>query len=363
MGRIIIADKEFNFELLKAGRWLKQTPYFEAALNFCKDWLMGKEKFTLQTSGSTGTSKTIIVNRKQMQISARATGKFFDVKPGFNLLGCLNTDMIGGKMMLVRALEWEANLYLYEPSATPMKLIHENQKIDFAAMVPMQLSTSIDDYDSYKKLHQIANLIIGGAPLNPILQVKAAELPINIFQTFGMTETLSHVALARIDKKGDLIYKALPGVKFSQNSTGNLEIYSPMSDPNHITTNDLVNLHSEFSFSWKGRSDFTINSGGVKLQPEQIEHQLTKLINTLYPGRRYFIFGEADIRLGEKVCLVMEEKDRKEKKAEDLLSNSKALLTKYAVPKKIYFLENFEETASGKINRLATINKLKQKNE
>lgn len=358
MGKIIIGDHELDLELIKTGRWTPQSSYFEAALNFCKEWLQGKDEFQLKTSGSTGTPKTITAHRKQMEISARATGRFFDIKPRSSLLGCLNTKMIGGKMMLVRAMEWNAHLHLFEPSANPLQSVRKDQTFHFGAMVPMQLSASIEDPASREKLLQINNLIIGGAPLNPSLQALAADLPINIYQTFGMTETLSHVALAKIEKHGDLIYKALPGVTFSQNVVGNLVINSPMSDPQEITTNDLVELYSESSFSWKGRSDFTINSGGIKLQPEQIELQLNKIINEQFPGQRYFIFGEADIQLGEKVCLVIEDIGENKKRAEDLLSSAKAILSRYAVPKKLYFLETFEETASGKVNRLATIEKL-----
>ena len=358
MGKIIIADLELDFELIKTGKWPTHPPYFEAALAFCHHYLNGQRVFQLHTSGSTGIPKSIQVNRQQMQASAKATGDFFSIPENADLLGCLNIEMIGGKMMLVRAMEWNANLYLFEPSANPLAAVPKRQSFSFGAMVPMQLAASIENADAYEKLLLIKNLIIGGAPLHRELQEKAASLPIQIYQTFGMTETVSHVALAKIKKEEDLVYSALPGVLFSQTVEGKLLINSPMSNPAEILTNDVVELLSETSFIWKGRADFTINSGGVKLQPEVIENQLAELIESLFPGSRYFVFGREDKTLGQKVCLLIEESAEAGKKAEVLLKEIKVLISRYAAPKKVYFLATFVETASGKVNRPATIEKL-----
>jgi o-succinylbenzoate---CoA ligase len=356
MSCIIIQGKELKFDKILSGSFRTQDPYIRKALDFCKEWLTGQQEFRLQTSGSTGKPKELLVTREQMAASAKATGEFFSVPAGSNLLCCLNVEMIGGKMMLVRAMEWNCRLYLEKPATNPL----ENLQVDFyfAAMVPMQLEACLGDAETFPKLLRIENLIIGGAPMNEQLRNSAAALPINIYQTFGMTETVSHVALAKLTPGQPPVYQALPGVKFSQTEDRKLVISSPTARPEILQTNDIVELIADFSFIWKGRADFTINSGGVKIQPEEIENQILPVLNRNFPGKRYFIFGRQDEKLGQKVCLLIENGIAGKNQASDLLREIKALVSKYAGPKAIYFLEEFEVTASGKINRRATIDKL-----
>ncbi|HSJ66305.1 MAG TPA: AMP-binding protein [Anditalea sp.] len=358
MGKIIIGNHVLSFDQIKKGIWPALSPYFEGALLFCREWLGGKETFDLQTSGSTGIPKKISVNRKQMEISAQATHDFFDIPEYADLLGCLNFEMIAGKMMLVRAMEWNSNIYLVEPSSDPLTSFGPDRKFYFAAMVPLQLSASIENPHSFQKLSNIQNLIIGGAPITMELKDKAADLPINIFQTFGMTETVSHVALAKIKRGEELIYQPLPGVHFSVDDTGKLSISAPMAQEKMLITNDIVKLYPDNSFTWTGRSDFTINSGGIKIHPEEIENIISTHINDTFPLCRFFIFGEKNQNFGEIICLLIEQSDGNDKQVEDLQKKLKVHLSKYLVPKKIYFLKSFEETASGKINRPATLEKL-----
>src|SRR5690554_4469576 len=169
MGTIIINQQEFSFQQIKERDWPKQTPYFETSLSFCRDWLNGKNVFELQTSGSTGSPKTIKVSRAQMSSSAKATGDFFNIQPQASLLCCLNTAMIAGKMMLVRAMEWDSFLYLVEPSSNPLLGFSADQSLDFATMVPVQLETCLGDEYSRGLVHRIQNLLIGGAPPSPAL--------------------------------------------------------------------------------------------------------------------------------------------------------------------------------------------------
>ncbi len=210
--QIIIGPHFLTPEVIKSGQWPDLEDYFDQSLRFCQEWLLGKKEFTLQTSGSTGKPKSIRVSRDQMALSAAATAKFFRIKPGSKLLCCLNTEMIAGKMMLVRAMEWNSDLYLQTPSSNPLLEVPESQHLDFIAMVPLQLENVLKLEHSKNLLKKISHAIIGGAPLSPSLREKAAQCSKNLYQTYGMTETVSHIALAKIKTDGPLVYRTLPGV-------------------------------------------------------------------------------------------------------------------------------------------------------
>src|SRR5690554_6037664 len=216
MGKIIINKQEFPFQQIRENKWPEQASYYQASLAFCNEWLNGKQSFELQSSGSTGTPKTIEVSRAQMSSSAKATGVFFGIRPEANLLCCLNTAMIAGKMMLVRAMEWDSILYIVEPQSNPLLSIDPVQQFVFATMVPLQLETCLHDAHTAQMLTHIVHLLIGGAPIADSLRHKAALLPGNLYQTYGMTETVSHIALANLKADGALIYELLPGVACRQ---------------------------------------------------------------------------------------------------------------------------------------------------
>ncbi|MBS9523065.1 AMP-binding protein [Litoribacter alkaliphilus] len=357
MGSLIINGEKIPFTDIATGSYKSTDPYFQQSLDFCKAWLLGKETFELQTSGSTGKPKTIIVARIQMEASAKGTGQFFNIQKGASLLCCLNTEMIAGKMMLVRGMEWDADVMLLKPIANPLAEIGE-ARFDFSAMVPLQLENVINNADTSSKLSDITYLIIGGAPMSEILRKRASAYPNSIYQTFGMTETVSHVALAKVGLQQSPVYKALPGVKFGQTEDRRLVISSPMGRENRLETNDIVQLISDEEFIWIGRADFAINSGGVKIHPEEIENQILPVLEKTFPGKNYFIFGLPDDTLGQKVCLLIENGQVGENQARDLQMQIQALVSKYAVPKAFFFLEPFTVTASGKINRRATIERL-----
>lgn len=333
----------------------RTTPDFpvfaKAAFAFCKAWLAGEQTFSQATSGSTGTPKQITVSRQQMEASAKATGAFFKTDSRSKLLCCLNPAYIAGKMMLVRAMVWDCEVILTEPSANPLQQI--DLEIDFIAMVPLQVQACMDDDKSCQKLKKINHLIIGGAPISAKLKFSLIETGIQAWQTFGMTETVSHIALAPITSH-ELIYQVLPGVQFGQDSRGALWIKSEMSGPEPIQTNDLIEPRSDSSFIWLGRVDFVINSGGIKIHPELLEAKIEPLLQLYFPDSLFFIFGEKDEKLGEKVMLLIESKSGEEKQAGELQNALKASLEKYEVPKGIYFLPSFLMTPSGKINRAQT---------
>lgn len=357
MGKIILENKDYTFDQIKNGQWNEDDLYLQQAFSFCQQWLNGVEGFELKTSGSTGKPKRIQISRKQMEISAAATKTYLKIDFKSNLLCCLNTEMIAGKMMLVRAMEWDANLVFVKPKENPLEELWFESRIDFAAMVPLQVQACLSDETTVPKLKNIGTLIIGGAPSSASLKEKIVEKHINAFQTFGMTETVSHIALAPITKD-ELVFETLPGVSIGTDKDSRLWISAAMATEEKLQTNDIVELLNKSQFKWLGRADFTINSGGIKIQPEVLEPQLSPFIINDFGDISFFIFGKKDDKLGEKLILVLEGSSKEEFKIKSFQDTLKAILKNYLVPKEVLFIDMFVRTKSGKINRLETIKSL-----
>ena len=330
---------------------LEELPEFaQVAFAFCRDWMTGQETFTQQTSGSTGAPKLQVLRRTQMEASAAATGAFFGATTRSHLLCCLNSAYIAGKMMLVRAMVWDCPITLVETSANPLLGLEE--QFSFVALVPLQVEAALAEEKSRKLLQSIPHVLIGGAALPHKIQQVLVQQGIRAWQSFGMTETVSHIALAKIEE-GELVYQALPGVAIGINELDCLWIQSPMSGTERIQTNDSIELWSKNTFTWLGRADFVVNSGGIKLFPEQLEGRIAPLLEETCPGCAYFLFGEKDSRLGEQLVLYVEGAGE-EKKRLALESGLGQILGKYEVPKKIYFKASFAYTPTRKINRQTT---------
>jgi O-succinylbenzoic acid--CoA ligase len=320
-----------------------------------RSWFSG-EKILVKTSGSTGSPKTIAFSREQMTESAKATGRFFDMGEGTRALLCLPLDYIAGKMMLVRAMTLGWQLEGVEPS---VKLDLDNREsYDFGAMIPLQLESNLTYLD------RIKTLIIGGSAVSWKLQEKIRSVPTSVYSTYGMTETITHIAVRPLNRSArqnvisgnrllsDEAYEALPGVSFYRDERGCLVVRCPRISDTEVVTNDLVELISEQSFIWKGRIDNVINSGGLKLMPEVIEKKFSR-----YLGRRFFAAGWPDPELGERMLFVVEGEPEN-----GLLNQLKSFqvksggsIAKHEVPKDIVFLPKFAETDSGKINRKMTM--------
>ena len=326
-----------------------EIPHFaKDAFSFCKDWLEGKNSYLLHTSGSTGTPKPILIQRSQMESSALATKQFFEIPAKPQLLCCMNTQFIAGKMMLVRAMVWGGSILLVEPSSTPLKNLPDSFDPEFVAMVPLQLEESIKN--SLHKLKAINYLLIGGAPASKNLQEAILELKLNAFQSYGMTETVSHIAIASYSSE-EMVYQVLPSVEVGTDNRGALWVNCPMSNHQKIQTNDMVELIDPYHFKWLGRTDFVINSGGYKLHPERIEKKLEHLI----PDHSYFLFGIPDSKFGQKLVLIIEsDLPVADKVSQELKDKFLEVLDKYEIPKEIYFVDKFIRTETGKINRKLT---------
>ncbi len=310
--------------------FIKEGDDFEKPVgHFLLDWFDHNDFIEMNTSGSTGIPKVIRVEKQAMVNSALATGDFFDLAPGDKVLNCLPVKYVAGKMMLVRGFILGLDMDFVAPTARPLK--NNDIAYDFSAMVPLQAQNSINE------LHNIKKLIVGGAKINASLEKELKKLPILAFETYGMTETVSHIAAKKV---GDRSFTVLPNVTISTDDRNCLLITAPNISPEVIITNDLVDLVSETQFIWKGRIDNVINSGGIKLSPEQIEEKLYKNIE-----RRFFVAGVADKDLGEKLILVVEGEPFS---LPDGIFNK---LDKYEKPKEVVFVNHFKETGNGKIIR------------
>ncbi len=335
--------KRFAYNFTQEGEVYEQD-----AGAFLLDWLSEKDHIIVQTSGSTGKPKKIKVLKQHMINSAKATGKFFKSEEETTALLCLSANYIAGKMMLVRAMVLGWKIDIVPPKTNPLDTIYK--QYDFCAMVPLQLDNSLN------RLHLIKKLIVGGAPVSEHLKGLVQGLKTKVFETYGMTETVSHIAARRInpkkkDKKDAYFFRALPNISLSLDERNCLVIKAPQLNDKTIVTNDVVILKTYKKFLWKGRYDNVINSGGVKLYPEEIETKLQVLID-----HRFFISGIPDDILGEKLVLIIERiHDEIAYQTIQEAIHTLKTLSKYEIPKEIYFLDQFIETHNAKVQRAKTV--------
>ncbi len=330
--------------------FIKEGEFYEQEVgNFLLDWLNAKDHIIVQTSGSTSKPKEIKIYKQQMINSARATGAFFKLEPGTTALLCLPTAYIAGKMMLVRAMILGWKIDLVPPKTNPLDTLYK--QYDFCAMIPLQLDNSIN------RLHLVKKLIVGGGVVSENLRELVQGIKTKIYETYGMTETVTHIAARRInpkkkkDKKEAGFFKALPNISLSIDQRNCLVIKAPQLNDETIVTNDVVELKTYKKFLWKGRYDNVINSGGIKLYPEEIETKLQLLID-----ERFFITSLPDNALGNRVVLVVEgDYDLTIKETLEKAIRHLEILSKYEIPKEIYFLPQFVETDTGKIQRNKTL--------
>ncbi|MFZ5970188.1 MAG: AMP-binding protein [Bacteroidota bacterium] len=327
------------------------APAHRVVVAFVQQWLNGAAAFTIHTSGSTGKPKAVRITRKQMEASAQATAQALQLKPGMTALLCLDPALIAGKMMVVRTLVMGMNLIVSEPVANPLEAMG-NERIHFAAMVPYQV-VSVLKSASPTSINRIEKLIVGGAPLPANLENELQQYHTQVYATYGMTETLSHVALRRVNGPDrSHHFTALAGVRLQTDERGCLVIEAPyLNVP--IITNDLVTLTGEDQFEWLGRADHVINSGGVKIIPEMLEEKIRPVVEDVVGKRRYFIYGYPHASWGQQVTLVVEGTLAKEEE-ERLVSAMKHNLTRFEVPKGVVCLPAFAEVGNGKINREAS---------
>ncbi|NDV67408.1 AMP-binding protein [Dysgonomonas sp. 25] len=303
---------------------------------FLHEWFSDSPTLTVQTSGSTGTPKPMQVSKERMLNSARLTCSFLNLQAGNKALLCLPLDYIAGKMVVVRALYAELDLYPIQPDGHP--LIDTDISFDFAAMIPLQVQNSLENETERERLAKINSLIIGGGAIDEGLATQLAGMPNDIYSTYGMTETLSHIALRKLSGEDkSAAYRLFPSVTISLDADNALIIDAPLVADERLYTNDITEIHEDGTFSIIGRRDNIINSGGIKIQAEMIENELKSILKDI----PFAISSLPDSKLGEIIVLATEKAIDEEKLD---------ALPKYHRPRKV-MVTTIPLTETGKINR------------
>ncbi|WP_027380990.1 AMP-binding protein [Chryseobacterium daeguense] len=329
-----------DFKNLNINQLYFQTEFDEKIKQFLEEWFSGSETVKVQTSGSTGIPKIFDIEKKKMVNSAVMTCNFLGLKEGDSALICLPVEYISGKMMIVRSLVKNLKLITSDPSLKPLNDL--NEKINFCAMTPLQVENSLD------KLYLIKNLIIGGAAVSENLKKKIAQTlkssDAQIFETYGMSETLSHIGLKQIFPHPEDFFTVFENVEISTDSRGCLKIFAPDLNSEILQTNDLVEIINKKQFKFLGRIDNVINSGGAKIFPEQLE----ALVKRIIPNEAVFL-GVDDESLGQKLMLIIEGKQ-----SDDLIEKISHIPFEKSFhrPKEIIFIEEIPRTPNGKVNRI-----------
>lgn len=341
--KLILPDCEIPFVQLPHNLPATKNPELQNLFNFIGEWYNKQDYILVKTSGSTGAPKTLHLKKKHLKNSAAGTYQYFAPWNKKPLLSALPVHYIAGKMMVVRALEYNLPLVWIEPSSQPLNKLQI--PVQFAALVPNQVAESID------LLHYnlVEKLIIGGAPVTPQLLTRLQSVTTRCFATYGMTETATHIAVRPLngsDQKKEFTF--LNGITGSTNNSGLLTIDAPQLGVKNLKTNDIVDLNHN-SFIWRGRAGFTVNSGGFKIQPEELEKKLAG--KTPFP---FFFWSEPDPVLGEKLILVVEADGKKTIRDHLEMIIKEEFTDKKLHPKRMYFNPHFSYSQNNKLLRQKT---------
>ncbi|KIC62608.1 AMP-binding protein [Chryseobacterium taiwanense] len=331
-----------DFNNLNINQLSIETEFEIKIKNFLEEWFSDSETVKVQTSGSTGVPKIFDIEKKKMINSAEMTCNFLGLQEGDTALICLPVEYISGKMMVVRSIVRKLKLIVVDLSTKPVENL--NEEIDFCAMTPLQVENSLE------KLHLIKNLIIGGAAVSESLKTKIIQTlslsnsQTKIFETYGMSETLSHIGLKQVAPNSEDFFTVFENVEISKDERGCLKIFAPKVNAEILQTNDLVEIKDRNQFRFLGRIDNVINSGGAKIFPEELEALVKKEISN-----EVVFLGIEDESLGQKLILVVE--GEQSEVLIEKISNI-PFEKNFHKPKEFIFLEKIPRTPNGKVNRM-----------
>ena len=308
---------------------------------FLEKWFDASPVITVHTSGSTGTPKELVVRKDRMMQSARLTCEFLNLQAGDTALLCMNLRYIGAMMVVVRSLVAGLNLIVRPASGHPLSDIEE--PLRFAAMVPLQVYNTLRVPEEKERLEQTDILIIGGGAVDDSLEAEISALPTAVYSTYGMTETLSHIALRRLNgETASKHYYPFPSVELSLSAESTLVIKAPLICGEVLQTNDIACLYSDGSFTIAGRKDNVINSGGIKIQAEEMEKRLRPFIPV-----PFVVTSVPDPRLGQALTLLI----AGQVDVRELESKLQTVLDAYHRPRHIFMTESIPQTENGKTDR------------
>lgn len=318
------------------------TSWEEEIRRFLTQWLDNSSYIELYTSGSTGTPKKIQLPKETMIQSALSTNAFFELDEHSVSLLCLPAQYIAGKMMLVRAMVGNYTLVAVEPKANPFN--HANlPPLHLTAITPYQLTHSLNDIER----NAIQNIIVGGSPVDPALEKRVEDSATCFYETFGMTETASHIALRRMNGPVPSPYfTTLKGIEVGVDGRGCLTVSAPKLSATKWITNDLVEVVDSRTFRWLGRIDRVVNSGGIKICPETIERPLQSVIH-----QPFYVTGVPHPSLGQQLALVLESPPLSDLDIENLTRQMSLVLEKRFMPKQIICRPQFQYSVGNKLIR------------
>lgn len=349
MNGLYFGDQYIPYEEIAHAKLTVERTYFNSVLDFCKSYLSGNKVFPVKTSGSTGKPKKIFLTRNQLKLSARMTIDALSLTELYKGLVCISINHIGGKMMLVRAMELGMPLYIAEPSAEPQ--VQDLPPIDFVALIPLQLRTLLTSKTGRSFLNHCKVVIVGGGAIDLSLESQLDQFPNPILQTFGMTETVSHIALRRLNgPKKELYFHTFQGIELSTDERGCLVVCGAITNHEPVVTNDLVEMAAEGKFKWLGRLDQAINSGGYKILPSKLDPVVFEALRSGGINADFAIIGLPDPKWGQIVTLVLELDDLSKESKEEILKKLKEKMHPYEVPKSIKHLHLLPRTATGKFD-------------
>ncbi|MBO3700496.1 AMP-binding protein [Roseivirga sp. E12] len=332
----------------------KKAHWALSAQKFIKQWLSNQPSFSISTSGSTGQPKTIEITREQMISSALATIKTLELSEGTKALVCINTDFIGGQMMLVRGMVGNWHLSLVEPSMD-VSLFPLNQTYDFTALVPLQINSLLKSDQGTAFLNGIQKIIIGGAAISGSLVEKIQTLNSQCYHTYGMTETVSHIGLKPLNGPSKSDWFDLVGDSIiKKNATGCLEVFGTVTNNQWVSTNDLVEIQGK-KFRWLGRADLVVNSGGIKILVESAEEMINQRLPEALKGT-IALWKQVNGELGEELIGMSTSQStiaHIQAHREDISKD----LPKYHLPKTWISIPAFQFTQTGKIDRAKTLSR------
>ena len=333
------------------------SQYENSVLHFCKSWLQGKKEFLMQSSGSTGEAKEISLSRKIMRNSAKRSLDYFGLKEGMSCFLPLSVEHIAGKMMLVRAMEGELSCTVIQPKIDLINAITDDMSFDFSVMVPMQLISLIDSMIKQDISQHFPLILLGGSALNLSMESRFKKLKNTLYHGYGMTETASHIALRRINGcDSSQNYQVLKNIKIDLNSNNCLKIRDSASDTEWLETTDLAELTGTETFNILGRADDVINSGGIKINPLQLEQKIYTILSeceTEMQTGNYYISSIPDKILGERCILVTNNELFCQDDFQSLQSKLKdnPSIDRYSIPKTWFKVPHFPRTNNGKLQR------------
>lgn len=337
-GELIISGRPYPLDRPEA--WPSTFPMREEIAAVVKSW-QRNAPMEISTSGSTGAPKPIIHPLENIIRSATATAAYFVLPEHSSALLCLPVSKIAGRMQVYRALINNWRLHVVAPSSTPLETIHET--IDFAAMTPHQAALTLQQHPT--DLRKVRSVLLGGAPVSQQLSSDLSHHRVMCWEGYGMTETLTHVAVRKVSPESEPFFRCMPGISIGMEHDGTLVLRGDRF-PSPLKTTDRIERIDDKHFRWLGRADFTLNTGGIKVQPEQVEAALEGCIE-----RPYVVTGEPDEILGTRVVLIMEGEPLRPSDEESLMNQIGLVLSVYERPKRILYMTELPRTPNGKIAR------------